>query len=1026
MESQMIIPLLATAVYMVPLAVLLMARPWPKQGFIFLLYLIPAMLYSLADFLFRADAFQGHETITVKVIICLAILMVVQFHLLLRSYATNRVDRPAFLAYLILLATIILAAADFLPRQVDTTAATPTVKYGVWIIPIVISMLAFVAHDLLLLWRRFKASAEVTERNQLTYLFLATVVGAAFMVSSLTPGGTEYATAHIGILAVALIIVYAMAAHRLMDVGAALRRLLVFFWLTIILAVSYGLLYWLASIAFDFRWEAKAIAASVAVAFMCVILVYLAHSFLREAVDGIFVGRKHNYRQQLTEFISSTYGISDLDAFGTELLTLVCRSTESRRAWLMVPSLEKGGLDTRASYSLNESEAPITVRIREDSPIHSRLSRQTDPLTKLDLQILPEFASLWDEERKEVEAAGIDMFFPIRNEDRLAGVLALTRKRRGAVLSLEEIDLIFSALNRFGAAIEKESTREELQAKEEELVIFNRLMSILSSSMDIQEAFDRFSEELEKVAPVDWGTIALAEGEELCFLAVSSTSPSPWQVQQRIPLAGTGAEWVMTHQKSLYEPDMVKQSRFSTADKHIKQGIRSIVYLPLVSAGRSIGSLTIASSQPGAYNMRQVKLLEQLATHITTPIENSQLYHQAREKARVDELTTLFNRRHFDERLKEEITRQARYGGTFSVLMLDLDAFKVYNDIFGHPAGDQLLREVGGLIKTSIRTSDQAFRYGGDEFAVILPHIDTEGAYHVAERVRQAIARQMQLASTGVAASIGVSNCPDDGTTPADLITVADTALYYAKYNGGNRTYLPAKVRSTLPVETTRETRSPSLAAIYALTTAVDAKDHYTYTHSHQVRGYALSLAEAIGAPPDVISRLSAASLLHDIGKIGVRDQILTSKDPLTEDELAEMRTHPRLGVTIISNMPGLAACVPAILHHHEHYDGSGYPDGLKGEAIPLEARILCLANAFADMTSYRPHRDALSWDEAIEEITSHAGTQFDPKLAQAFIEAVRSGRIARTTEEDRLEEIQVPVANVAAPNNCGHGGNGQ
>ncbi len=227
-------------------------------------------------------------------------------------------------------------------------------------------------------------------------------------------------------------------------------------------------------------------------------------------------------------------------------------------------------------------------------------------------------------------------------------------------------------------------------------------------------------------------------------------------------------------------------------------------------------------------------------------------------------------------------------------------------------------------------------------------------------------------------------------------------------------------------METTRETRSPSLAAIYALTTAVDAKDHYTYTHSHQVRGYALGLAEAIGSPPDVISRLSAASLLHDIGKIGVSDGILTSKDPLTEDELAELRTHPRLGVTIISNMPGLAACVPAILHHHENYDGSGYPDGLKGEAIPLEARILCLANAFADMTSYRPHHRGLSWDEALEEITRCAGTQFDPKLVQTFVEAVRSGAIARTMASERLDEIQVPVANSAAPNDGGHGGHGQ
>lgn len=1025
MESHMIIPLLATAVYMVPLAVLLLNRPWPRQGSLFLLYLIPAGLYSLADFLFRVDAFPNRELVMVKIIICLAIWMVVQFHCILRSYATNRLDRTAALAYLALGATIILSVVDYLPRQVEVTPESVTVKYGVWMIPVVVCVLAFILHDLYLLRRRFNSSAQVTERNQLTYLFVATLVGSVFMLSSITPGGTRFATGHIGNLAVALIIVYAMAAHRLMDIGAALRRVLVYFWLTIIIGVTYGVLYWLASIAFDFQWETKTITASIAVAFMSVIFVYMVHSFLREAVEGVFVGRKANYRQQLTEFIRSTYGITDLDAFGNELLTLICRSTECQQAWLMVPSLERGGFETRASHSLDDSEAPLLIRIREDSPIHIRLKRQADPLSKMDLQVLPEFASLWDEERREIDAARIDMFFPIMNEESLAGILALSPKRRGAILALEEIDLILSALKRFGAAIQKESMREELQAKEEELVIFNKLITILSSSMDIQEAFDRFTEELQNVAPVDWATIALAEDKELCFLALSSSSASPWQIQERIPLAGTGAEWVMTHHKSLHEADLTKQSRFNTAEKHIKQGIRSIVYLPLISGGRGIGSLTVASRQPGAYNIRQVKLLEQLASHITTPIENSQLYHQAKEKARVDELTTLFNRRHFDERLKEEITRQARYGGTFSLLMLDLDAFKVYNDIFGHPAGDQLLRHVSGLIKGSIRTSDQAFRYGGDEFAVILPHIDLDSAYHVAERVRQTIAHEMQLASTGVAASIGIANCPDDGMTPADLVTVADTALYYAKYNGGNRTYLPTKVMSSLPLETTRETRSPSLAAIYALTTAVDAKDHYTYMHSHQVRGYALALAEAIGSPSDVVSRLSAASLLHDIGKIGVSDRILTSTGPLTPEELTELRTHPRLGVTIISNMPGLASCVPAILHHHENYDGSGYPEGLKGEAIPLEARILALANVFADMTSYRPHHAALSWDEALEEIARQAGTQFDPKLVRAFTEAVRSGAIARTIAE-RSDEVQIPVANAAAPNNGGHGSHSQ
>ena len=161
-------------------------------------------------------------------------------------------------------------------------------------------------------------------------------------------------------------------------------------------------------------------------------------------------------------------------------------------------------------------------------------------------------------------------------------------------------------------------------------------------------------------------------------------------------------------------------------------------------------------------------------------------------------------------------------------------------------------------------------------------------------------------------------------------------------------------------------------------------------------------LAEAIGSPPDAVNRLSAASLLHDIGKIGVRDQILTKATALTKEEYEEVKGHPRLGVTIISNIPSLAPCVPAILYHHERYDGTGYPDGLKGEDIPLEARILAVPDCLADMTSERPYRPALNWEEAMEEISRNAGTQFDPSVVEVFVGLMRSGAVSMTGRPGR------------------------
>jgi HD-GYP domain-containing protein (c-di-GMP phosphodiesterase class II) len=195
------------------------------------------------------------------------------------------------------------------------------------------------------------------------------------------------------------------------------------------------------------------------------------------------------------------------------------------------------------------------------------------------------------------------------------------------------------------------------------------------------------------------------------------------------------------------------------------------------------------------------------------------------------------------------------------------------------------------------------------------------------------------------------------------------------------------------------EARSPSLAAIYALTTAVDAKDHYTYAHSQRVKDYVVTLAQALGLPADAVNRLSAAALLHDIGKIGVRDSILTKNGALTDEEFEEVKTHPRLAVAIISNVPSLATCVPAILYHHERFDGTGYPQGLKGEEIPLEARILALPDCLADMTADRAYRAALDWKEAMQEIIRNSGTQFDPNVAKVFVALMESGAMPRPSE---------------------------
>ncbi len=414
---------------------------------------------------------------------------------------------------------------------------------------------------------------------------------------------------------------------------------------------------------------------------------------------------------------------------------------------------------------------------------------------------------------------------------------------------------------------------------------------------------------------------------------------------------------------------------------------------PLKSRGKLIGVLALGNKQSGGpYSQGDMQLVSRITNQAGIIIENAQLYHQAKVRANTDELTGLYNHRSFHERMEQEIARGSRFGGTFSLIMLDIDLFKAYNDIYGHLAGDQVLRKVGHYITSSIRSVDLAFRYGGEEFAIILPEARLDDAYKVAERIRKTVESKTSSRAMPITASLGVGNWPNDGVMKEEVIGLADAALYRAKQTGRNRTCLSSDVlkpgSSLIGIEL--EAKPRALSIIYALAATVDAKDSYTYGHSRKVSEYAVALAEALHLPPEKVNTIRAASLLHDIGKVGVPDSILNKKSPLTEDEWKPIKAHPELGVEILRHVIDLVNCLPAILHHHEHYDGSGYPAGLAGEAIPIEAKILSVADAYDAMTSPRPYREQLSLEEALQELRRCSGTQFAPEIVELFCNLIR------------------------------------
>ncbi len=418
------------------------------------------------------------------------------------------------------------------------------------------------------------------------------------------------------------------------------------------------------------------------------------------------------------------------------------------------------------------------------------------------------------------------------------------------------------------------------------------------------------------------------------------------------------------------------------------------LFFPFKSRDKLIGILTLGKKKnKSIISYQDMELISNIANQAGIIIENAQLYTHAKIKANTDELTGLYNHRHFHERLDQEITRNTRFGGTFSLIMMDVDLFKSYNDIYGHLAGDNVLRKVGEYIGNSIRGIDLAFRYGGEEFTVILPSTQIEDAYKVAERIRKTIESKSSLKAMPITISLGISNWPSDGIMKEEIIGRADEALYLAKQLGRNRTCMSTdnkEQHDTQLISAELRSNPKALSIIYALAATVDAKDSYTYGHSRKVSEYAIAIAESMKLPNEKIDSIRSAGLLHDIGKIGVPDYILNKNTFLDSDENQLIQRHPKIGAEILKHVIDLVNCIPAILHHHERYDGTGYPSGLAAEKIPVEARILSVADAYDAMISLRPYRRQLSLQEAIDELKSCSGTQFDPVIVNTFIKIIQ------------------------------------
>lgn len=382
-----------------------------------------------------------------------------------------------------------------------------------------------------------------------------------------------------------------------------------------------------------------------------------------------------------------------------------------------------------------------------------------------------------------------------------------------------------------------------------------------------------------------------------------------------------------------------------------------------------------------------------------------------RRMALRDSHTGLYNHRYLTEIIEAEFDRAKRYNNPLSVIMLDIDYFKSINDVYGHPFGDLVLKQFARQLKQMVRRYDIVVRFGGEEFIIVSPGSDRSTAMILAQRILDAV----NLYNFGnkehtvkLKLSLAVASYPEDIVVKGmGLIELTDQILNRVKEFGGNRVYSFLDIKKQKPTtenkeqaevkilkeklaKLTKRANQSLIEAIFAFAKTIKLKDHYTGEHVEKTSFYATEIARALSLSREEIEHVRQASILHDLGKIGVSEKILLKREQLTKEELAEVKKHPQIGVDIIRPIQFLHAIIPLILYHHERWDGKGYPNSLRGEEIPVGARILAIADVYQALISNRPYRQAYSREEAIKIIKEGSGSQFDPAIINIFLEILR------------------------------------
>jgi diguanylate cyclase (GGDEF)-like protein len=460
-----------------------------------------------------------------------------------------------------------------------------------------------------------------------------------------------------------------------------------------------------------------------------------------------------------------------------------------------------------------------------------------------------------------------------------------------------------------------------------------------------------------------------------------------------------------------------EEARIKLVDRGVELPpyFKSATLVPLVHAGNFKASLCMISSSKDRPLLRaDMNMVTDLADRVAVVVSHAELFAQVERQAVTDPMTGLFNRRYFEEQLFKEIDRYQRFGHAFAFIMVDLDFLKKINDTLGHQYGDIAIKHIANILKRNVRDVDTVGRFGGEEFVVLLPETDLSSARMVADRICHAI-RERPVEGVGtITASLGLAGFPHDAQEGEKLFELADQALFLAKRRGRNQVCsvsqdlmptlaesgeLPApqqlNERAVHPklqevpapvVELSTAQESGLLGVLGEISKKIEDRDHYRHDRAERIYEYANKIGKAFHFSKERIEVIAVAATLSNLGKMHIPAQILQKPGPLSDEEMAIIKSAPKAAAKFLQPARLLQQVAQIVESYHEHWDGSGYPTGLKEDHIPIEARVVSLIDAYVAMTSDRPYRKGLSKEKAIAEIQKGSGKEWDPRIVKIFL----------------------------------------